>query len=151
MTTIAVDADLGIMAADTQVTDYNLITRMQKIYILPDGSLVGMTGECAKGWRAIKWILDGRKGKKPKFRETQLVFLRPDKTIWVAEEHFPEYPLLSRQYGAGSGGQLAIMAMSKGDDPATAVKSTVKFDSYTSDPVQVLSLDDAAKEIKNRG
>lgn len=149
MTTIAVNAEEGVMAADTQVTDYNLITRMQKIYKLRDGTLVGMTGEAAGGWRAIQWLLsESKDDKPPKFKNTQLVFLRPDRTIWVAEEKFPEYPLLSKFYGAGSGGEMAMALMQEGKTAVEAVKATAKLCAFTSDPVQVLKLDPPEKPEK---
>src|SRR5690606_11222999 len=82
LTTVAASQDS--MAADTQLTgEYNY--RVQKIYRLADGSLVGGAGYWARCYAGIKWLLEGAEGDPPKIKGASLLILRPDRTLWLVE------------------------------------------------------------------
>lgn len=137
MTTIA--AKDGCMAADTQLTgDYRL--RAQKIVQLADGTLVGGAGCWHRCWAAMLWMLGGEQGEPPKIKDAVLLIMRPDGSLWIAEDEFPAFPLLDREAAIGSGAAAAMMAMRSGVSAGDAVKATCRIDCGSSDPVQMLRL-----------
>ena len=138
MTTIACRD--GEMAADTQCTgDYTL--RMQKIFRLSDGGIIGMAGKTTEAYAAAKWMIDGEKGDAPEFKGASLLILRPDGELLMADNEFPAFPLLDRMGAIGSGAQAAMVAMQSGATAAAAVKIAAKIDPYTSEPIQLLALE----------
>ena len=138
MTTIACRD--GEMAADTQCTgDYTL--RMQKIMQLADGSIVGMAGSVSEAYAAASWLANGSQGEPPKFKGASLLILKPDASLWMADNAFPAFPLLDKMAAIGSGAQAAMVAMQQGATAAAAVKVAAKIDPYTSEPIQLLALE----------
>lgn len=149
MTTVVTSVASGTMAADTQATGhYNY--RVQKIYRLPDGSLIGGAGDTQRCYAAIQWLLNGQPGDPPKIKGVSLMMLRPDGTIWLADDEFPMYPLLDKSAAIGSGSQAAAALLARGVAPADVVKEIAKIEAYTSDPVQVLHLETPAKPARKR-
>lgn len=137
MTTIACRD--GEMASDTQATgDY--VLRMQKVHRLPDGGVVGMAGKLTEAYTAARWLLDGEQGEPPEFKGGSVLIMRPDGSLWMADDKFPAFPLLDKVAAIGSGGQCAMLAMSQGMTAVAAVKAAAKIDPYTSEPVQMLSI-----------
>lgn len=137
MTTVA--AKDGCMAADTQLTgDYRL--RAQKIVQLADGTLVGGAGTWHRCWAAMCWLLGGEQGDPPKLKDACLLIMKPDGSLWMAEEEFPAFPLLDREAAIGSGAASAITAMRGGMSAGEAVKTACRIDCGSSDPVQMLRL-----------
>lgn len=144
MTTIAYRD--GVMAGDTQLTADTTIYRGKKVYSLPNGSLVGGCGTWSKAYMAIDWLLSGEKGESPKFDDAQLLIVKPDGSIWVADAEFPAYPLLNKYLAVGCGAQAAMLAMNNGASAVEAVKQVSKVDSHTSPPVQFLSIEKLTKK-----
>lgn len=137
------------MAADTQATgDY--ICRVQKIFRLPDGGVVGFCGMTTRGYAGAQWMANGEVGDPPKIKGAWLLILRPDKSIWLVDGEFPAYPLLDKHAALGAGGQAAMAAMNAGASPVDAVKAAAKLDHYTSDPVQFLTLEPKRGRSKRR-
>lgn len=137
MTTVA--AKDGCMAADTQLTgEYRV--RVQKIVQLPDGALVGGAGVWHRCWSAMLWMLGGEQGDPPKLKDSGLLIMKPDGSLWLVEEEFPAFPLLDTAAAIGSGSAVAMTAMASGLDAGQAVKAAAKLDCHTSDPVQMLRL-----------
>lgn len=142
MTTVA--AKGGEMAADTQCTgDY--ILRLQKVFRLPDGGVVGIAGNPARGYAGAMWMVAGEQGEPPKMKGASLLILRPDGSIWVADDEFPAFPLLDKEAAIGSGAAAAMVAMRAGASAGDAVKQVAKLDAYTSDPVQMLKIEPVPK------
>lgn len=137
MTTIAAKA--GQMAADTQLTS-GANVRVQKIVRLKDGGIAGGAGHWSRAWAGLQWLADGEEGPPPKIKGAELLILRPDGTLWIAEGEFPAYPLLDKAAAIGAGAQAAMAAMDGGADAVKAVQVACKLDAYTSAPVQVLSI-----------
>lgn len=139
------------MAADTQCSwDYTL--RVQKIFRLKDGGMVGIAGNAGRGYAAAQWMVNGEEGEPPKMKGASLLILRPDGSLWVADDEFPAFPLLDKEAAIGSGAQAAMLAMRNGMSAGEAVKSVAKIDPYTSDPVQLLKIESAPKSRRrNRG
>jgi len=149
MTTVAAKA--GEMAADTQCTwDYSI--RVQKVFRLKDGGVVGMAGNAGRGYAAAQWMVNGEEGEPPKMKGASLLIMRPDGSLWVADDEFPAFPLLDKEAAIGSGAQAAMLAMRAGASAGDAVKQVAKIDPYTSDPVQALRIEPVAKmRRRNRG
>ncbi len=137
MTTIAVRD--GVMAADTQLSS-GTIHRAQKIFELPGGGCVGGCGTWAKAYAAISWLLSGRQGDAPEFEDAELVILKPDGSVWIACERFPEFPLLDDTAAVGCGAPAAMALMHAGFSAKDAVKATCKTDPGSSEPIQVYKL-----------
>lgn len=145
MTTVAVKN--GEMAADTQLTGcYSY--RVQKIFRLQDGGLVGGAGTWNRAYAAIQWLIEGQ-GDPPKFEDASLLILRPDGSLWMADDEFPAYPLLDKFAAIGVGALAAVTAMRAGLSAGDAVKAACDIEPNTSGPVQMLSLE--KKTPRKRG
>lgn len=82
MTTVAAKA--GQMAADTQLSgEYTM--RVQKIMRLSDGSIAGGAGTWRNAYAALKWLDEGEKGDPPSLEDTDILLIRPDGSLWLAE------------------------------------------------------------------
>lgn len=137
MTTVAVRD--GVMAADTQLSS-GTIHRAQKVFELPGGGCVGGCGEWSKAYAAISWLLGGRQGDAPEFENAELVILRPDGTVWIACERFPEFPILDDVAAIGCGSAAAMALMHQGFSAKDAVRATCRTDPGSSEPIQVYKL-----------
>lgn len=135
MTTIAVDSD-GLVAADTQLTGGNYVVRVQKIVRLPDGGVAAGSGLWAAAYRGLKWLQDGERGEAPDIEGAQIVVVRPDGTILLAEGELPAYPILDRTIALGCGCDLARQAMADGMDALQAVAKACELDAKSSEPLQ---------------
>lgn len=137
MTTIAVRD--GVMAADTQLSS-STIHRAQKIFELPGGGCVGGCGLWSRAYTAISWLLGGRNGDAPEFEDAELLILKPDGSVWIACERFPEFPLLDDVAAIGCGSAAAMALMHAGYGAKEAVRRTCKTDPGSSAPIQSYSL-----------
>ena len=147
MTTVA--AKDGCMAADTQLTgEYRF--RAQKIVQLQDGTLVGGAGVWHRCWAAMLWLLGGEQGDPPKLKDSCLLVMRPDGSLWIVEDEFPAFPLLDREAAIGSGAAPAVAAMRAGMSAGEAVKHTCRIDCGSSDPVQLLKLPKPKRTARKR-
>lgn len=127
------------MAADTQCTgDYTI--RLQKVFRLPNGGVVGMAGKLTQAYSAVKWMLDGEQGDPPVFRGASVLIMQPDGSLSMADDEFPAIPILDKVAAIGSGAQAAMLAMSDGATAAAAVRKAAKVDPYTSEPVQQFTI-----------
>lgn len=135
------------MAADTQATG-DCVYRVQKIFRLPDGGVVGFCGLTCRGYAAAKWVVDGEQGDPPKIKGAYLLILRPDRSLWMVDGEFPAYPLMDKSAAIGAGAQAAMCALNAGKGAAEAVKEACRLDAYTSDPIQYLALEQGTKRAK---
>ncbi len=135
MTTVAVK--WPDFAADTQLSGSG-INRVTKLYRLPDGGVASGAGDWCNVYRALKWLVDGEHGDCPDFEGSSLLIGRPDGTIWIADDHWPAFPLLNTIAAIGSGGKAAAALMASGKTPKQAVELTCAHDTGTSAPVEVM-------------
>lgn len=154
MTTIAI-AD-GLVAVDTQLTGGNHAVRAAKLVRLPDGGVAAGCGVWRMAWAGLQWLAGGERGEPPDIDGAVIVIVRPDKSIHVAEETFPAYPIMEETYAAGCGSDLARMAMSQGRTPVEAVADACELDAMSSAPimsmaVQPVVFDPPAVHIVKRG
>jgi hypothetical protein len=140
MTTIAVDTD-GTVAADTQLTGGNYVLRVQKVVRLPDGGVAAAAGLWTACYVGLKWLADGAAGEPPDIDGAQIVVVKPDRSIWLAENTFPAYPILDRALALGCGQDLARQALADGMNAIEAVAKACELDAKSSDPVQWLQVE----------
>lgn len=149
MTTIAVRE--GVMASDTQCTG-NYMMRVEKTYRLPDGGVVGGAGGARESYAAIRWLMAGEAGDPPVSGDGDnvydLLILRPDGTIWLANNGFPAFRLFDKFAAIGSGSHLAMAAMDMGATAAQAVKIAAKYDENTNDKVRSMAIEKTARKRK---
>lgn len=118
-----VTAKDGVMAADSRLSSEDIHTTVVKIVRLPDGGLAGAAGMWAAARRALTWLENGEQGDPPQIGdETQVLILRPDGSLWMAEAGFPAYPLTAPYAAIGAGSQGAMVAMAAGATALEAVE-----------------------------
>lgn len=139
MTTAAI-AD-GVVAVDSQLTGGNYSVRCQKIIRLPDGGVAVASGLWRMGYAGLKWLADGEKGEPPDIEGATIAIVRPDHSIWIAEDGFPAFPILDRTYALGCGQDLARKAMADGADPIQAVAEACELDAVSSAPILSLTVE----------
>lgn len=131
------------MASDTLATGaYKM--RVDKIYRLPDGGVVGGAGGAKSSLKAIQWMLSGEAGEPPGPDESEpfnLLILRPDGSIWIADNGFPAFRVRDTFAAIGSGCGFAMAAMEMGADPASAVRIAAKYDECTNNRVTTLTVE----------
>lgn len=138
MTTAAI-AD-GVVAADTQLTGGNHAVRCAKMVRLPDGGVAVGCGLWRTAWAGLQWLAGGEKGEAPDLDGAMIAVVRPDKSIWIADESFPAYPLLDTTYALGCGSDLARMAMANGRSPIEAVADACELDAVSSAPIMAMTV-----------
>ena len=139
MTTAAISD--GVVAVDSQCTGGGYAVRMQKLVRLPDGGVAVCAGGASAGWAGLKWLMDGERGDPPEIEETSIVIVRPDHSIWVAEQRWPAFPIMERTYAIGCGSDLARKAMADGKSPVQAVAEACELDVMSSGPILSLTVE----------
>jgi hypothetical protein len=139
MTTIAIDAT-GLVAADTQLTSANYVLHAQKLFRMPDGGVISGCGEWALVYARIQWELTDGSGDPPDLRSSEIVIVKPDKSIWVGERDCPVYPILDTTIAIGCGRDLARSALARGMTALEAVQEAVQLDHFTGEPLQTMQV-----------
>lgn len=148
MTTIAISS--GFVAVDSQLTGGNHAVRAQKLMRLPDGGVAVGCGVFRSAYSGMKWLAEGERGEPPDIEGAMVVIVRPDESIWIAEDSFPAYPILDKEYAAGCGADLARLLMSQGKSPVEAVAEACEHDAMSSAPIlamRVVPIADYGLEI----
>ena len=133
MTTIAI-AD-GVVAVDTQGTDHNTVLRIRKVYRLPDGGVAVGCGLWSAAYAGISWLMNGERGEPPDIDGAEVIAVRADHSIWIADARWPMFPILDTHYTAGCGRDYARQLLSQGKDPVQAVAEACQLDLLSSGPV----------------
>ena len=138
----------GVMAADTQLTQFNSRVRAQKIVRLPDGGVAGGCGSWAAAYAGLKWLADGGsdtgdEGKKllPDIDEATILIARPDGSLWLLESRFPAFPITDKFAAVGCGNDAAMMALNSGRSAVEAVHAVIQQDVLCGDPVQSMEVE----------
>jgi hypothetical protein len=139
MTTAAI-AD-GVVAVDSQLTGGNYAVRSQKLVRLADGGVAVGCGLFPAAWAGMKWLMDGEKGEPPDIEGATIAIVRPDQSIWIADERWPAFPIMDRTYAIGCGQDLARKAMADGADPVQAVAEACELDAMSSAPILSLTVE----------
>lgn len=133
MTTIAISD--GLVAVDSQLTGGNYAVRAQKLVRLPDGGVAVGAGAWRTAYAGLMWLANGERGEPPDLEGASIIIVRPDQSIWIAEEQFPAYPILDRVYASGCGADMARLLMAQGADPVQAVAEACEHDAMSSGPI----------------
>ena len=144
MTTIAISE--GVVAVDSQLTGGNYAVRGQKIVRLPDGGVAVGAGLYRNAYAGMRWLAEGERGDAPDIEGATVVIVRPDGSIWIADEAFPAYPILDRTYATGCGADLARLLMAQGKDPVQAVAEACEHDAMSSAPILCMRVRKAQDE-----
>jgi hypothetical protein len=131
------------MACDSRA-DGEYIMTVEKVFRLPQGGFVGGAGNSCDCVAAIRWMQAGEVGDPPSSEKEDsfyLLILRPDGTIWRAENRFPAFKVLDDFAATGSGSNLAMAAMEMGASAADSVRVAAKYDSGTGGRVREYSLE----------
>jgi hypothetical protein len=139
MTTAAI-AD-GVVAVDSQCTGGNYAVRMQKLVRLPDGGVAVGSGLVPSAWAGLKWLADGERGDPPEIEGATIAIVRPDNSIWLADDRWPAFPIMDKTYAIGCGQDLARKAMADGADPVQAVAEACELDAMSSGPILSLTVE----------
>lgn len=142
MTTIATDG--FSMSADGRTTAGGdiLSERSVKIWMLPDGSVIGGAGVAPAHALAINAIAVGLiEGKPPELHKGKFTLLRlmPDLTIRHYYQSNLDFVEIDAPASIGSGSSFARGAMMTGASPAAAIKIAKKTDAYTGGRIRSLT------------
>ncbi len=132
MTTVACNKEL--MASDSLACDNDIKTTAQKIFRVGH-DIVGVAGEYQAGLLFVEWYHDRRKSK-PDVGDGFEAFALTAKSIFKYESRLIPMPIEEEFAAIGSGGQLAIMAMTLGLPPHAAVREAAKLDVYSGGKIQ---------------
>ena len=140
MTTILADYKLGVMVADSGISDGDRVWRGRKVF-RHRGALIGLAGDVNEGELFLAWWKSGTADKPPRFSNSQALVLCPQglrsfNAACVAER------IAGGVEAVGSGAKAAICAYEAlaWTDPVRAVKIVCRHDSGSRAPVRVYRL-----------
>lgn len=130
------------MAADsaTSVGDARVVGRQQKVFRLPDGSLVGFAGTTADALAAVHALLDNPYTPENTQGDYTLLRLRPNGKLWCYEGRLDRPFPVTMPHAIGSGMDFALGALLHGADATEAVKIACKLDIYSGGKVLSVQL-----------
>lgn len=142
MTTILADWRLGVLVADSSVSDDDRVWSDRKTY-RHQGAIYGFSGDVAEAILFMQWI-KGR-GKPPKFTGSDCLKLSPD-GLFHFNGSTVAHQVSNGVEAIGSGGKAAICTYEALDwtDPAQAVRIVCKHDAGSRGPVRVYRLPGAS-------
>lgn len=146
MTTIAFRD--GVMAADSQATVGNCITRTTKLYVKKAGRkpcLLGFCGDVTNARTFIDWYGSGKAlpdvlRTAPGEDEGFEVLVWDGQKLWVVCNDGRPVEVEDPYYAIGSGAPFALAAMDCGKSAKEAVRIACKRDIYSSAPIVAKSL-----------
>lgn len=145
----AITAKDGVMAADGRVSSEDTFTVAVKLIRLPDGGVAGAAGMWGAARRALVWLANGEQGDPPTIGdETQVLIMRADGSLWLAEAGFPAYPLDTHMAAIGSGSQGAMVAMRMGASALEAVQQVGEVCITVGPPYITMSPEPPKRQLK---
>lgn len=139
MTTIAVDAVAGVMAADSKTSDGSVKWTAQKIERIGE-SLYGAAGEVQDIEAFLAWRRRGTP-PKPRIRDEAFVALELNKDgLFRWEYKLKPFPPGSDKHAIGTGAMAAMAAFEMGASAERAVEVACMVDDGSGPPLQVLTL-----------
>lgn len=138
MTTVLADFRLGLMVADSNVTDDDRVWSEKKVFRYR-GVLYGFAGTVEERLHFMDW----KRGKKsePKFKDSSCLELSPEGLFVYMDSHIKER--VQKGYEAIGTGSMAAMCAYEAlgfTDPKRAVKIVCKNDHQSRAPVRVYKL-----------
>lgn len=138
MTTITVDAALGLMCSDSHWTDGVEKAPIRKVFRI-NGALVGFAGDLTAINDVKAYLQAGCKGKLPpqSCNATALVLDASGVRVWTRADGFTPVP---GRYAIGSGGPAARAALEAGASSSKALAIARNIDATTSGRTRVYRL-----------
>ncbi len=139
MTTLLADFKLGVMVADSSISDGDRVWSGKKVYRFK-GALIGFAGDVNEAEEFLDWF-KGKTSKPPKFVNSQALVLSDTGlkcyNISCVGEKIP-----SGIEAIGSGAKAAMCAYEAlaWTDPVQAVRIVCKHDAGSRPPVRVYKL-----------
>jgi ATP-dependent protease HslVU (ClpYQ) peptidase subunit len=133
----------GVMAAESRGTSGDIIRgKVQKLFQLDDGRVVGIAGDVGYEAEFLAWLDDGaRLEKKPDFSGAAsfcaIVGSLSGFVVYGKELRCQE--IGADFYAIGSGNEIALGAMSYGATARQAVECACKFDVYSGGEITEIS------------
>ena len=142
MTTIAYKS--SILATDTQMTDQHVRVPMRKLFLLGAGQgCVAICGDVEKAIGVVAWIkagADPSQWKKKLYKGVAAIYIdKWGEPFWF-DDGPNAVPIVAPHYAMGTGGILAMGAMSTGLSAIEAVKFASTMDIYTNDKIEYYSV-----------
>lgn len=142
MTTILADARLGVMVADSNMTDGDRQWRVKKVHRI-HGALIGLAGETLKGGYFLDWYRDGMKAP-PDFDFTDCAALVLDAYgLWMFDENcstITRVPDGREAIGTGSTAAICAHEALGFANPKRAVQIVCRHDNGSRPPVRTYRL-----------
>jgi ATP-dependent protease HslVU (ClpYQ) peptidase subunit len=137
MTTIIADSKRKIMVSDSKCTYGDTHFRMQKIYQMPDGTLIGFSGSVSEATKFVNWWIDGANiANKPNFGEESFdALVLDDSGINLWDSNLIKIRIIQDFFAVGSGAQFALGALRAGADPVRAVEIAAQEDNNSGLPI----------------
>lgn len=137
MTTITVDAHLGVMCSDSHWTDGKEKGPMRKVF-RHGGALIGLSGDLEAFGPTLAYLKAGCPGKPPA-GATALALVLEGKhvKVWTRADGFTAVPA---RYAIGTGGAAARAALSAGASASKALAIARDIDASTSGRTRVYKL-----------
>lgn len=137
MTTITVDAALGVMCSDSHWTDQSSKGPIRKVFRI-NGALVGLAGSLSHFEEAVDHIkLTGGTKLHSKCDVTALILDGKQAKLWTAVDGILPAP---PRYAIGGGGDAARGAMMAGASAQRALAIAREIDANTSGRTRVYKL-----------
>lgn len=126
--------DGSTVAADRQMTNGNRVGIARKIWRLDDGTVIAGTGGLAQTIVLLRWYIAGHDAAGWPERQqladdwSRLIVFPPDGEPFMYEQECCQIPVQAAFEAWGSGGELAVGAMSFGATARQAVEIACRFD-----------------------
>lgn len=143
MTTVLADFHLGIIVADSSISDADRVWRGRKVFHVND-ALIGFAGN-VEDWIAFRaWFKDGAvASKKPKLTSTFMALVMSGRGLFTYYSDLVlPCPVPGGREAIGSGAKAAMCAYEAlaWKDPKRAVQIVCRHDSGSRAPVRVYHL-----------
>lgn len=140
MTTVLCDAKLGIMVADSNITDATKVWKTRKVWRVK-GHLVGMAGNAEEFLPFLTWCRSGMQDSPPHLKTIEAMVLSTAGLLFFSMSTLPIRIQCGRHaIGSGSMAALATYEALGFTDPKRAVQIVCKHDAGSRGPVRVYRL-----------
>ena len=137
MTTITVDAHMGIMCSDSHWSNGQEKGPMRKVWRI-NGALAGFAGDLDAIASTMDYLKAGCRGAPPVGATADVLLLKGRRVrTWTCRDGFTEVPA---RYAIGTGGMAARAAMAAGASASRALSIARDIDATTSGRTRVYKL-----------
>jgi ATP-dependent protease HslVU (ClpYQ) peptidase subunit len=141
MTTVLADRKLGVMIADSNVSDGERQWRARKVFRSGD-ALLGFAGPVSEWTEFQAWFKGGMETLRPKSTELHVLMLRSDGLFYFGTgAELPERISSGREaIGTGAMAAMAAYEATGWTDPRRAVQIACRHDAASRPPVRTYHL-----------